>query len=487
MNPTLIMAVIIGLAVLGSTGALIALRQVRREEASLDRLEAAVNTPEEWVKVYQQGARDWLRATGLPLDSHAADLLVAVRGGWAGGILPVLGDLHALIARRERARPAVRLAGGIAASLLICGIVGTLLGIHPLLTDFHISTAADGTVQEASASARDLMALVGGLGKAFQPSLAALAGTLVVVFARGLYVHHAHKLIRRLDLFVADVLMPSFRLPTQDEVMAGIKDTMASLTRRIEERDQHFGKTIHKLDDIISRLEERTPALEGVIAAAAAASEKLAGSTNSVTVALDRNFGPESPSAASLELISELSAKVSGSFGELSSTSSTLNRNLTTVFRKIASSSDRIEASAKKMPDELREAAGIAVAESLAGSEKARNALDASQKGFETAIRNHINYFDASVGGQRDMLSVSAAEASAKLGHGLDQAAATLTEHVSEIATIHYSASEQIVRKMDDSLEKIETLLVRMEALPPVTHPGSIPPPLPNLAFHDPR
>jgi exonuclease VII small subunit len=457
MTPEFIAFAIGVLALVGCACAFVACQQVVKEQEHLVELENSVNNPSKWVEVYQQSAKKWLISVGLPLDSHAANLLVAVRGGWGGGKLPTNGELHAVIVRRERSRVHVRLASGIAATLLIFGIAGTLLGIHPLLTDFKIGTAADGTVQEASTSAKNVTNLVSGLGRAFLPSLTALVGTLLVVIFRGWYVHNAHKLAQSLDLFSADTLLPAFRISTQEEVMAGVKDRLTQLTNKMEERDMRFATAVQSLEVVISRLEERTPALEDAISSVAKASETLATNTDSVSNALDRNFGPDSSSTKSLILIESLSGKISDSFTELSKSSATLNSTTNSATRKLSNSADKLAVSAKELPIELKTSVSQILGTSVKALEDVTVGLVDARTNLESAVTENLVSIKSTVSGQLEILNSSVKVATEHLQSSIEAGTAKASENlISNVTGITESlnrATAEQIKVLDSAVE----------------------------------
>lgn len=247
---------------IGIACALVAVGGVLKELKILERVKGLLEGSESRSHLHSEtSSSNWLKENGIEADSHVKDQLETVWSGWRAQRIPTLGELHVLALRRERSRSSARTSGGIAASLLICGIAGTLLAVHPILSKFTIKSALDGSVQEATRSAENVMAMVHGLGTAFWPSLAAMVSTLAVVFFRGLYVNKANQLARALDRFACDDLFPMFRLPTLGEQLHEVKKEMSDLVLKIDERDKAFATAVGAMKQIVEGMHESAPVL----------------------------------------------------------------------------------------------------------------------------------------------------------------------------------------------------------------------------------
>jgi hypothetical protein len=281
--PILISCVITLIGMIGIASALAAVGEVLREFKILEKAKGFLQGTEGGSHLHSETSpSNWLKERGVDTDSHARDQLETVWSGWRAQRIPTLGELHVLALRRERSRSSARISGGIAASLLICGIAGTLWAVHPILSGFKIEMRPEGTVQEASRSAETVLAMVHGLGTAFWPSLAAMLSTLAVVFFRGLYLNKANQLARALDRFACDDLFPLFRLPTLTEQMDDVKKEFFDLALRIDARDKEFVTAVGTLKQIVEGLRESAPALANAAHNVEKAFERLSTETNSI-------------------------------------------------------------------------------------------------------------------------------------------------------------------------------------------------------------
>jgi hypothetical protein len=296
----------------------------------------------------------WLEEKGLDTDSHTKDQLETVWSGWRAQRIPTLGELHSLALRRERSRGSARISGGIATSLLICGIAGTLWAVHPILSQFKIETSADGTVQEASRSAADVMAMVHGLGKAFWPSLAAMVSTLAVMFFRGLYVNKASQLARALDRFACDDLFPMFRLPTLGEQMDEVRKEMSDLAHKIDARDKVFATAVGTMKQIVEGIKESAPALAKAAERLAKATERLSSETNSITEELERQLGKQSALVVSLNSVGEMVANGRLAASELKAISVMMEQRLSSTSSAMLQSGEVLKKAAETVPDLIK-------------------------------------------------------------------------------------------------------------------------------------
>lgn len=473
--PDIIAAVIGFIAVVGCLCSLRARQQIRGEFRYLEILGASLRNPEVWAKLGKsRPSRDWLRSIGVPLDSHAADALIAVRGGWAGGQLPTLGELHSMAARRERGRRSVRIASGIAATLLIFGIAGTLLGIHPLLTGFRIGIAPDGTVQEASASANNVMTLVSGLGRAFIPSLVALFGTLTVVVFRGAYVHQTHFFSRTLDHFSADELLPAFHVATQEEVMGVMRERLSMLAEQMDKRDGRFANAVEQLIQFTTSLESTTPELHRSIQAVSNAAGDLASNVDSVTAALERNFGHSSPVFGALSHLAQSSDEARRASAELLGSTENLKEKADSITDKLGRTAEQLAEATKDLPAELQ-----------------RNFLEATQvnaaasESFVHGIRQTGEEVQAAISTEVANVSQAIKDATARSAGTLSGQVSVSTDRLFE------ETGAALVQKVADAVEagaqRLEPLVAAMEtrgvagpSLPPAPV-ISEPPPYPDL------
>ena len=175
----------------------------------------------------------WMQRNQIVSDSHVGDFFRAAWSAWRTGRKTALAEFHTLAAKRERVRISSRLSGGIAALLLVIGIVGTLSSVKPILKNFKIQTSENGDVQDAAQSASRVNELVNSLGDAFWPSLLALVFTILVVGIRGLYTITAQRFSLDLDRFALGTLLPKYKTPTLADDLGGLQKDLSKLTERL--------------------------------------------------------------------------------------------------------------------------------------------------------------------------------------------------------------------------------------------------------------
>lgn len=302
--------VIATIAVSGCVAALHSWVRISTEQKGIKRAEIALTGDDAWTDAYPHDKLQlatWLRKNGIKPDSHLGDFIRTSWSAWLGGRPASLTELHVLVARRERSHKAARLSAGIAALLLVCGIVGTLSAIKPVLGDFRFdpiggeSTAeqpqtsgADTNSGDTDASTDRVNKLIHDLGDAFWPSLAALLGTILVVSCRGLYTLSLHKFTLDLDRFAVDTLIPRYRVPSLSEQYQEVKATLTSVAESLLQREGRFHDAVQQLENLVAGI---SPALSGLNAAASSAkeaTEALASGATSITEALNRNLGAKS-------------------------------------------------------------------------------------------------------------------------------------------------------------------------------------------------
>jgi gas vesicle protein len=387
--PILISCVIALIGMIGVVSALVAVRGVLREFKILEKAKGLLEGTEDRSHLHNETSpSNWLKESGIDTDSHAKDQLETVWSGWRAQRIPTLGELHVLASRRERSRSSARISGGIAASLLICGIAGTLWAVHPILSGFKIEMRPDGTVQEASRSAESVLAMIHGLGTAFWPSLAAMVSTLAVVFFRGLYLNKANQLARALDRFACDDLFPLFRLPTLGEQMDEVKKEMFDLALKIDARDKAFATAVGTMKQIVDGIRESAPALAKAAHNLAEASERLSSETNSINDGLARQLGEKSPLIVSLNSVGEMVPIGRQAVSELKAISSTIERRLTSTYSAMLQSGEALKKAADIVPDLIKGSYEEGSAQMAAQLQTLANKLVDEKLGqFQTALK----------------------------------------------------------------------------------------------------
>lgn len=314
------------IAIVGCISALHSWVRIAEEKKRLIEAEAKLTAEFSWIDAYPNNKEDldvWLRQNQIRQDSHLGDFIRACWSAWLGGRPASLTELHALVSRRERSLKATRLSAGIAAMLLVCGILGTLWSVKPVLEKFQLNVAED--VMDASAldpgqedpasekidkleaqdpdqdsalvaeNANKVNTLIKNLGGAFHPSLWALLGTIVVVSCRGIYGLSLHQFTLDLDRFAVDVLIPRYRVPSMSDQYKEVKEILADVAQSMNQREERFLLVVEQLESIVTGI---SPAVSGLHTAADAAKESalsLSTGVASITEALNANLGAKSP------------------------------------------------------------------------------------------------------------------------------------------------------------------------------------------------
>lgn len=108
---------------------------------------------------------------------------------------PTVSDLHELTLQREQGGKCVGLFRAITPSILVLGILGTLVGVHGKLGEIeskHISV----------------------LASALLPGILAVITTIIMIFLRGWYNKNWSKFITELDDLTVKHILPFFQQPT---------------------------------------------------------------------------------------------------------------------------------------------------------------------------------------------------------------------------------------------------------------------------------
>jgi hypothetical protein len=317
----------------------------------------------------------WLRGKGIKPDSHLGDFIRTSWSAWLGGRPASLTELHVLVARRERAYRSTRLSAGIAALLLVLGIIGTLSSIKPVLRDFKFNIATETSSEpvkegdqepiggspfpedsetendgaSVAANTELVNTLIHNLGNAFWPSLLALVGTICVVSCRGLYSLTLHKFILDLDSFAVDTLIPRYRVPSLSEQYQEVKVTLARVTESLLQREGRFHEAVDKLENLVGGI---TPALGGLDIAASAtnqAANALSSRAQSITDGLTRHLGAKSPIHRAVAGLGAIFEKTEESLGNLSSVVDAIGQATTSSQQELKSSIQALDLSVGKI------------------------------------------------------------------------------------------------------------------------------------------
>jgi|GEM_PF-2765200 len=375
-----------------------------REKAEVRRVSEALVPNEAWgdaLPANETLLQAWLRRHSIRSQSHIETIFVSA---WAGHIANQgvnISLLHSLMARSEKARPGSRLASGIAALLLIFGIVGTLYAVHDILKNAVISNAE---------TAKNL---VSGLGNAFLPSLVALGFTIAVVTARGVYSKMAHQLGRELDRFIQTVVVPRYRVSTLSEQFNGINERLAQLAEGMGKRDTEFGNAIEKFSAMVTSLEPAIACLNTAAKHGEEASKHLHSRSESLAKTLEKTLGAESPIVKSVANLDQGVANLKSVYQETTTQLGKLATIVEGIGQQSATNTDRArEAIAElkvacdsipqQIADRFREDTKELLASISTQTEKMNTAivcLEKSQKESADAIKKASELNDATVKG----------------------------------------------------------------------------------------
>ena len=336
---------IIVIAAIGCIAALYSWTRITAEQKRIKYAEAKLISDDSWSDAYPHDKLKlaaWLRYNGIKTDSHLGDFIRTCWSAWLGGRPASLTELHVLVARRERSYRATRLSAGIAALLMICGIVGTLSAVKPVLEKFQLdvvkpvnsgqqAAAPSGAANEITEEEPDKEAalvtenadkvnkLIRNLGLAFYPSLLALLGTIVVVSCRGLYSLSLHRFTLDLDRFAVDTLIPRYRVPSLSEQYQEVKATLASVTENIYQREERFLGAVEQIEKLVAGISPALGALDAAATSAREATEALTSGATSISEALNRNLGAKSPIHRAVKGLDSVFEKTERSLENLSS------------------------------------------------------------------------------------------------------------------------------------------------------------------------
>lgn len=375
LPPDVWVFVIFTIAAVGCIAALHAWKRVSEESKGIRRAEIALTADASWNDAYPHHKLElatWLRATGVKPDSHLGDFIRTCWSAWLGGRPASLTELHVLVARRERTHSATRFSAGVAALLLVFGIVGTLSAIKPVLRDFQFNVATltanpdgdsvTGTETEevsktdASVSANTILvnSLIHNLGNAFWPSLLALAGTIAVVTCRGFYSHALHKFTLDLDRFAVDTLIPRYRVPSLSEQYQDVKATLTNVAESLLHRETKFHQAVEMLENLVGGI---GPALQGLDVAATAskdAADVLSSRSQSITDGLSRHLGAKSPIHCAISNFGKIFEKVDKSLTGVSASVEKIDQSYISTQKSLESAIQQMSEAVGRVAEDHR-------------------------------------------------------------------------------------------------------------------------------------
>lgn len=303
----------------GIVAALFARHSVKKERDTLLKADTKLASEESWQGAHAPTHHDlshWLTSEGIGVESGVADVIRTYWSAWLGVRSPSLAEIHAIVPRRERVKIPVRFSAGVAALLLVIGIVGTLSSVKPVLADFQFRTSVpEGVVPATDApllvNVEDSTALVNSLmhnlGNAFLPSLVALVLTVVVVAARGLYSLELQRYSLELDRFALGTAMPHYRPRSLTEEYSEVRSVFETLAKDIKERERGVEESVIQLHELLEAMKPAVSGMQIGITKMAKAADNLANKSVSAAENLINALGETSPAYIVLERFEKLS------------------------------------------------------------------------------------------------------------------------------------------------------------------------------------
>lgn len=141
-------------------------------------------------------------------------------------VFPSLSDMHELTLHNETSRLCATSMNTIISGLLICGILGTLMGVHIVINDIQ----------------KNGLRAIHYLPQALKPSMWAVGCTIFLIILRGIYTAAVLRYVSALDRFTLEKLLPVYST--------------------IERQESAHEKKLHTLSGNIAQLEKQTKDLE---------------------------------------------------------------------------------------------------------------------------------------------------------------------------------------------------------------------------------
>lgn len=464
-TPILAAAFVGGTGLLGIIAGIVAWRHVSVEGRTLEKGEDALAAHLSPADLEVTDPIAWLALHDLPKDSHFGDHLLSVWWGWIGERVPTLAELHSLSARRERRRLSARISGGITALLLICGIAGTLLCIHPILKAFTIPVNEKAEVLIDPMVAQEL---IRSLGSAFLPSLAALVATVLVAILRGVYLQSTTGLAWQLDRFAVAKLFPMFKPKRFGAELTAVHVKLSRLVDRMEERDRDFGEAVGILGKAAEDLKDSGPRLKAASDRITLAADRLATETESITKALETHLGENSSLASGTRSITLMLETCQAAATQLRDSGTTLATALAEASGQFATSRTQLGLALGQIPQQIQQgcdAGSKSLVEAAGTFERERDRLTAAvagipqqiQQGCEVGGRTLTEANEratqgtaAAIGRSADAFSRAASEAS-------NLAAETIGEATRKAADLLKAELGPVPRAAPDSRNPIES------------------------------
>lgn len=481
----LISAAVLAIAAIGVLAAIQARAKVLQARKMVRRARNLLSSSESWEAAYpyeEVKLREWMQSRGIPRGTGVSDVICVCWSAWVSTRAVTLNEIHALVARRERSKTSPRLSSGIATLLLVCGIVGTLFCIHPILQNFQLSLSlpagdiaatdapANVSVAENTSKVNQLMR---DLSNAFYPSIAALAGTIVVVSFRGGYQLALQKYTLELDEFTMGTVIPRYAPPSITSEYASIRETFEGLAQSISSREEKFDAVVESLDKIVGGLQ---PALEGLdegVGKLSTAADSLASRANSIGTTLTRTLGIKSPLYKAVTGFEDIFNRTNEELERMAEFVQQTGDNLSVNKKNTDKAIEQIHHSLEKQGSEMK----TQVSEIKKIANKASRTTEGLPERLDEAIKPIQEKLEASskatLKDSLDSLSTSANSSLVSVGKSLEASSEQHLQNQAKQAAVHQeelrkhteARLDQAAAKLDKSSGNLDETITRLPKL----------------------
>ncbi|QQL43759.1 coiled-coil domain-containing protein 22 [Sulfuriroseicoccus oceanibius] len=461
--PPTLSAIIVGaVGVIGMVAALIAWRAIAVERDALRKAKRALVLDSNWKGAFaenDEAFERWLKEREINQQSHVSDAARTAWTSWYIGRPTSLSEFHSASVKRERARKSLRIASGIATSLLVLGIVGTLLAIKPILAAFRIKTTANGELQGVADSANLVSEMIQSLGGAFTPSLVALGFTLLVLLCRGFYSIALHSFIIDLDRFTQGTLLTRFRVEPLHLQLSGVTDQVKELTDEVGERERKFEEVIKGLRDLLGTIAPAMALLRDGVGQAHTAARSLSDSSSSLNNSLTDTFGEKSPLHNAITGFNDTLDTLAKSVSGISSEATKSNKRVAKSIDNFETTLRDIESALSDIPSRIENATEIAASEVF-------NQVGAKVSKVAEKFENDTKATLADVTKKQSESIEELRTASHKLAESADQVASKVTsanqlnrELVGDLKTTVKEQLNDVHTKLDANATTMQTVV----------------------------
>ena len=515
----------------GIIASFVAYSSTAKDRSAIKDAESNLDSAESWQGAHTSSEyklSQWFSERAIDQDSGIADVIRTCWSAWMGCRSISLTEIHVLVARRERAKASARISAGVAALLLVIGIVGTLFSVKPILKEFQFRPSTPQGVMPSSDSpslvnVEDSTALVNtllhSLGDAFLPSLVALAFTIIVVVCRGIYTLSLQRYTLELDRFAVGTVMPRYRPRSISDEYEDVRKSFDDLAKVMGQRDEKFDKVIKQLTKFVDSVGPTLEGLDSGIVNMSTAADRLAAKSNSIADTLTRTLGKKSPLYAAVNGFERIFESTNQKLEELSQLIQGISNQNQESRQSILASLDEISSFMNKVSGdhradrenvsksiaELKAVIGKIPQEIIASTRKSFDeGMSAMWKTLTEALNRHTNEAEATYLHTRsttkealDLISLTLANTIANINESIK----TIPESVERmndsfnrksdiekaaadaISTLAQEAKVSIIRKFEELFNQqknpptsLPTIHLRTSDLPNIDNAARTPP-----------